>query len=60
MQIQNRLSLLRNRILEEQKKLEKATYKLDVKRTRIKELEKELKKQKGNPITNKIKELLNK
>ena len=60
MQIQNRMSLLRNRILEEQKKLEKASYKLDVRRTRIKELEKELKKQKGNPIANKIKELLNK
>jgi uncharacterized membrane protein len=54
MQIQNRLSLLRERILEEQKKLEKSTYKIDIRRRRIKEWEKEISSAKAKNITNTI------
>ena len=54
MQIQNRLSLLRERILEEQKKLEKSTYKLDLRRKRIREMEKEISNAKAKNLTNTI------
>ena len=60
MRIQNRLSILKDRIMEEQKRLEKATYKLDIRKIRIKEMEKELKESKGNPITRTIKKIINK
>ena len=54
MQIQNRLSLLREKILEEQKKLEKSTYKIDIRRKRIKEWEKEINTAKAKKLTNTI------
>lgn len=52
MQIQNKLSLLRNRILDEQKRIEKATYKLDIRKRKVKQLEKELFKSKSKGIKN--------
>lgn len=54
MQLQNRLSLLREKILEEQKKLEKSTYKIDIRRRRIKEWEKEINTAKAKNLTNTI------
>ena len=60
MQIQNRLSLLRERILEEQKKIEKASYKLDIRRNQVKEWEKEISREKTKDFANKIKNLFKK
>ncbi len=60
MQIQNKLSLLRERILEEQKKIEKASYKLDIRRNQIKEWEKEISREKTKDFANKIKNLFKK
>ena len=59
MKTNNKLSLLRNRILNEQKKLEKAIYKLDVRKNKIKVLEKELNSKKDN-LVDKITKLFNK
>ncbi len=52
--VQNRLSILRNRILDEQKKLEKAAYKLDVRRDKVKNMEKELRILKGDTIVDRV------
>ena len=40
--VKNKLSLLRDKIYDEQKKIEKASYKLDIRKRRVKLLEKEL------------------
>lgn len=60
MKTNNKLSLLRNKILNEQKKVEKALYKLDIRKDKIKKLEKELKNKKDNNIVCKITNLFNK
>lgn len=59
-QINNKLSLLRDRILEEQKKIEKATYKLDRKKLELDKLQKELVKKTNKGIKNKITNLFKK
>lgn len=60
MQIRNKLSILRDKIYDEQKKLEKATYKLDIRRRRIKQYEKELNSEKVKGFKNKIKNFFKK
>ena len=52
--INNSLSLLRDRILEEQKKIEKATYKLDLRKIQLKKMEKELSSKTNSGIKNKL------
>ena len=60
MKIQNSLSKLRDRIYEESKKIEKATYKLDKRKIKLKELEIEFNKKTNKGLKNKITNLFKK
>ena len=51
MRINNTLSLLKDKILNERKKLEKSIYKIDIRKTKLKELEKEYKKAKRKDMS---------